>query len=248
MGNDRGVFIGTYGSSSSHILRGELYRSVTSLIIHTNVVHLAGNIVGITVFGTAVCAITGSGVGWLMILITGIVGNVMNAVLYKTGHLSVGASTAVFGTIGILAAHQFFKKFRLPGERMKAWLPLAGGLALLGILGSGEHTDLTAHLFGFTVGIILGAVYSVVVKRRPAWAYQACSLLIALVVLVMSWMRPFGTERKGSALDIGQNQNNEWITLQKHEQMNLPAASCGVSKRYLFVSPHPIPLPKEREL
>ena len=25
-------------------------------------------------------------------------------------------------------------------------------------------------------------------------------------------------ERKGSALDIGQNQNNEWITLEKYNQ------------------------------
>ena len=191
-GNDSGVFIRAYGSSAFHILRGELYRSVTSLMVHANVLHLVGNVLGITIFGTAVCTITGWGVGWLMILVSGIVGNLLNAVLYKTGHLSVGASTAVFGAIGILAAQQFFKKFRLPGQRMRAWLPLGGGLALLSILGSGKYADLTAHLFGFMAGIILGALYGVLVKRSAARAYQACSLLIALTVLVMSWMRAFG--------------------------------------------------------
>jgi rhomboid protease GluP len=190
--NDSGVFIRAYGSSAFHILHGELYRSVTSLMIHANVLHLVGNMLGIAVFGTAVCTITGWGVGWLMILVTGIAGNLLNAVLYKTGHLSIGASTAVFGAIGILAAQQFFKKFRLPGQRMRAWLPLGGGLALLSILGSGKHTDLTAHLFGFMAGIILGAFYGLLVKRTPARVYQACFMLIALGVVIMSWMSAFG--------------------------------------------------------
>lgn len=190
--NDSGVFVRTYGASAFHILRGELYRSVTALMIHANAMHLAGNMLGIAIFGTAVCTITGWGVGWFMILATGVSGNLMNAVLYKTGHLSIGASTAVFGAVGILAAHQFFKKFRLPGRRMKAWLPLGAGLALLSILGSGERSDLTAHLFGFMAGLILGAFYGVFVKQPATRAYQICFLLIALSVLVMSWMRGFG--------------------------------------------------------
>ena len=191
-GNDSEILIRTYGSSAFHILRGELYRSVTSLMIHANAAHLAGNMLGIAIFGTAVCTITGWCIGWFMILATGALGNLMNAVLYKTSHLSIGASTAVFGAVGILAAHQFFKKFSLPGQRMKAWLPLGAGLALLSILGSGEHTDLTAHLFGFMAGLILGAFYGVLVKRPATMAYQICFLLIALSVLVMSWMRGLG--------------------------------------------------------
>ena len=192
IGNDSEVFVRTYGASAFHILRGELYRSVTALMLHANAMHLTGNMLGIAIFGTAVCTITGWGVGWFMILATGVSGNLMNAVLYKTGHLSIGASTAVFGAVGILAAHQFFKKFRLPGRRMKAWLPLGAGLALLSILGSGEHSDLAAHLFGFMAGLILGAFYGVLVKQPATRAYQICFLLIALSVLVMSWMRGFG--------------------------------------------------------
>jgi rhomboid protease GluP len=188
IGNDSGVFIRAYGSSAFHILRGELYRSVTSLMIHANVLHLVGNVLGITIFGTAVCTITGWGVGWLMILVSGTAGNLLNAVLYKTGHLSVGASTGVFGAIGILAAQQFFKKFALPGQRMRAWLPLGGGLALLSILGSGKYADLTAHLFGFMAGIILGALYGIFVKRTSTRACQAYFLFMTLTIVVVSWM------------------------------------------------------------
>lgn len=190
MSNNSHAFITVYGSSSFHILQGELYRTVTSLMLHADILHLAGNILGIALFGTLVCSITGWGVGWLMILTTGIAGNLANAALYKTGHLSIGASTAVFGAIGILAGQQFFKKLRLPGQRTRAWLPLGGGIALLGILGSGENVDIMAHLFGFMAGIITGSLYTIFVKQPKASVCQACCLLITLSILVISWIKP----------------------------------------------------------
>jgi len=192
MGASHEDFVRAYGSSAFHILHGQWYRAVTSLIIHANTFHLAGNMVGIALFGTAVCTTMGWGVGWLMILATGIVGNLANALFFRAGHLSVGASTAVFGAIGILAAHQFSKKFRLRGHRMRAWLPLAGGVALLGVLSSGERVDLTAHLFGFVAGTILGAFHAIFFRTPAPKACQAGCLVVALSILVLSWMKAFG--------------------------------------------------------
>ena len=191
IGDKSDLFVKTYGSSAFHILHGELYRSVTSLMLHADPLHLLGNIAGIAIFGTAVCSIMGWGVGWLMILATGIVGNWTNALLYKTGHISVGASTAIFGAIGMLSAHQFFKKFKQPGQKIKAVLPLASGLALLGILGSGKHSDVMAHLFGFFAGIILGSLYSLLVKGPKTTGYQVGSLLLTLGLLSMAWLKTF---------------------------------------------------------
>jgi membrane associated rhomboid family serine protease len=192
IGHRHQVLVRAYGSSAFDILHGQWFRAVTSLMIHANTLHLAGNMVGIALFGTAVCTVTGWGVGWLMILATGVVGNLANALLYRTGHLSVGASTAVFGAIGILAAHQFSKKFRLRGHRMRAWLPLAGGVALLGMLSSGERVDLTAHLFGFLAGMILGAFHAVFLRTWAPKVYQGCCLLVACSILVVCWMRALG--------------------------------------------------------
>ncbi len=190
-GNDLEIFIEAYGSSAFHILQGEWYRSVTALLIHANALHLSGNMVAIVIFGTAVCTAIGWGPAWLMILATGISGNLVNAALHRASHISVGASTAVFGAIGILSAYQFVKKFKLPRQRIKAWLPLGGGLALLGILGSGEYVDLTAHLFGFLAGIILGSLYTAFVKRPVTREYQVGCILITFCILVMSWVKGF---------------------------------------------------------
>jgi len=160
-------------------------------MLHADSLHLMGNIAGIAIFGTGVCTIMGWGMGWLMILVTGMLGNLMNALLYESGHISVGASTAIFGAIGILSAHQFFKKFKQSGQKIKAFLPLASGLALLGILGSGANSDVMAHLFGFLAGILLGSLYSLLVKRPKTKEYQAGSLLLTVCVLAMAWLRAF---------------------------------------------------------
>ena len=192
IGHDSQVLIRTYGSAAQQILHGELYRTVTSLMIHSNELHLVGNMLGIALFGTVVCRIMGSGVGWLTILVTGIGGNLMNAFLYRSDHLSIGSSTAIFGAVGILAGHQFVKRLKLPGRtRARAWLPLGGGLALLAFLGSAEYSDLTAHLFGFLAGIMVGALYGFFIKRPAEKPYQAFFLVVTLGLIVISWISAF---------------------------------------------------------
>lgn len=185
---DRQTIIRDYGASARHIINGEYYRTMTALLLHGDISHLAGNIVGIAVFGTAVCSILGWGVGWLMILLTGIMGNLLNAYLYEAGHLSIGASTAVFGSIGLLSAHQFVTKFRIQRQQFKAWIYLGGGLALLGFLGSGKYTDIMAHFFGFSAGIILGILVTVFAGQNSGRVYQIMGLLIILLIFTVSWV------------------------------------------------------------
>jgi len=177
-----------YAASAGRILDGDWYRAATALLLHADVVHLAGNMVGIAVLGSAVCSIMGWGVGWLTILSSGIAGNVLNAVVYKAGHSSIGASTAVFGALGILTAWQFLRRARQPGRRFKALLPLGAGLALLGFMGSSVHTDILAHLFGFLSGLFIGSLYGTTIKKCPDVKVQAGALILAVVILLRAWL------------------------------------------------------------
>ena len=176
-----------FGASAFDVMNGEIYRTVTSLTLHSDYPHLAGNMAGIAIFGTAVCSITGTGVGWLMILLSGILGNLANAALFQYGHISIGASTAVFGAVGILAAYQLCRKIKIAEQRMKAWLPIAGGLALLAFLGSSKHSDLTAHLFGFMAGIALGILYAQFLERLLEKKHQIYCMVAAIGTIALSW-------------------------------------------------------------
>jgi len=181
---DHHLVKGICAASAGRILNGELYRAAAALMLHADIVHLTGNMVGIAILGSAVCSIMGWGTGWLAVLSSGIAGNLMNAYFYKAGHSSIGASTAVFGALGILTAWQFLRRARQPGQRLKALLPLGAGLALLGFMGSSMHTDILAHLFGFLSGIVVGGLYGSTINRQPGVAMQTGSLIITAVILL----------------------------------------------------------------
>jgi membrane associated rhomboid family serine protease len=191
MHQDSDAIISAYGASAQDILRGEFFRCVTALMLHGDLLHLVSNMFGVAIFGTAVCAFTGVGVGWVSILFAGLVGNLLNAFLYQTDHLSIGASTAVFGAIGFLGAYQFIHKFRQPGQRLKAYLPLGAGLALLGFLGAGAGSDLTAHLFGFVVGGVLGGLYGRWVQKPLEPPVQRGFMAVAVAITLFAWLKAF---------------------------------------------------------
>ncbi|MBC2713925.1 MAG: rhomboid family intramembrane serine protease [Desulfobacteraceae bacterium] len=180
--------INRFGASAVKILDGEYYRSVTALMLHKDEVHLAGNMIGLFIFGTAVCSVTGWGTGWLMILISGVAGNLLNAFMYESGHVSIGASTAVFGAIGILAGYQGFKVKRTSKRLKSAWVPVACGLALLGLLGAGgAEVDIMAHLFGFFFGILLGSLYVLFIKKTPGKILQWLFATGVSVIVFWAW-------------------------------------------------------------
>lgn len=185
--------IDAYGASADRILHGEVYRAATALMIHADLPHLVGNLAGIALLGTLVCTITGAGVGWLLILLSGISGNLVNALFFQHSHLSIGASTAVFGALGFLAAFQFQRKRRSNSrvQRKRAWLPLAGGLALLGFLGTGGHTDLMAHLFGMLAGICFGVLYGRLWMPHIREKHQIYCMAATVIITALSWASPF---------------------------------------------------------
>ncbi len=184
------VFVEKFAASADRILAGEYYRVLTALMLHSDMTHLAGNMVGLALFGTAVCSAVRPGPGWLMILLAGIIGNAGNAALYRGGHVSLGASTAVFGAVGILCALQFWRRLHGSGERSRAWLPLAGGLAFLALLGGGGHrVDLMAHLLGLGAGLLLGFAYNFWVPAPLSRRGQAACWALTAGLLAAGWLR-----------------------------------------------------------
>lgn len=175
-------------ADAEKIMAGQWWRAVTALTLHGDIGHLAGNLAMGGVLVVLLCREVGSGLAWSLILGSGILGNLTNAFLHSSGHISVGASTAVFGAVGVLAASSVVRHRHHPRRRWP--LPVAAGLALLTVMGTaGEHTDLGAHLFGFLWGIGLGVVAEYLVGRlgRPGPALNALLAIASAVGVVCSW-------------------------------------------------------------
>jgi rhomboid protease GluP len=195
-GKELQVFVAAFGADADRILDGEVYRCATALLFHSDFQHLAGNLVGLVIFGTVTASQCGWGIGWLMILATGIAGNLITALCYQQNHLAIGASTAVFGAVGICSAIQLRCRFWNTNEKFElSWrkgMPLIAGFALLGLLGTSPHADLMAHLAGFAVGLVVG--YAAGLKRNPplnklSFWVQLTAAVLAFGVMTGAWLQ-----------------------------------------------------------
>jgi membrane associated rhomboid family serine protease len=144
-------------ADAERIVAGQWWRTVTALTLHADAPHVVSNATATVVLVGAVGYQFGPGVGLWLVLLAGTGGNLLTAVAHGIHHDSVGASTAMFGAIGILAAAQVMPRERRVVAR-KRWIVVAASLALLAFLGTSADADLLAHLFGLLVGGGLGLV------------------------------------------------------------------------------------------
>ncbi|SEA00156.1 Membrane associated serine protease, rhomboid family [Desulfuromusa kysingii] len=160
------------------ILNGEWWRLITALTLHSGFLHLFSNITLGGIFMVRLCRLLGSGRAWFLVLCAGSLGNFLNALVQSSDHRSIGASTAVFGAVGLLAT---INMLHFRSTLRKNWpLPIAAALGLLALLGaSGENTDIGAHLFGFISGSGLGFM-SNFFTQHVKWSWKQIDRKLAL--------------------------------------------------------------------
>ncbi|MFZ2949784.1 MAG: rhomboid family intramembrane serine protease [Desulfuromonadaceae bacterium] len=170
------------------ILDGQPWQCITALTLHADLLHLLSNLTIGGFFIILLCRELGSGLAWSLLLASGTAGNLINAWVQSPAHRSVGASTAVFGAVGILAA---ISAVRYRHHLQRRWfIPVASGLALLAILGTeGKNTDLGAHLFGFGCGVFFGTGAEFLVGRygRPGTALNLLLAALSMALVVAAW-------------------------------------------------------------
>jgi len=168
---------------------GAWWRAVTALTLHADIPHLAGNVLFGAAFLAALCPFLGTGVAALLCLLSGALGNALNALLQDASHRSLGASTAVFGSLGAVAALQWRHRVRLRQRPLQRWTPLVMAAILLGYLGTeGVRTDLVAHVTGLLAGLGLGALpWSAARGALSRSTVQWAATALALGLVVAAW-------------------------------------------------------------
>jgi rhomboid protease GluP len=182
----RSAWFADGSADAARMLAGEWWRAVTALTLHADAPHLAGNALACALLVTAVCGQLGPGLGLGLLLLAGAGGNALTALAHGGGHVSVGASTATFGALGVLAALRIATPRRL-GRR--TWVVIAASLALLALLGTGPDADILAHLFGLLVGAALGLATALIAPRVASaldWLLLAASLATAALAWHMA--------------------------------------------------------------
>ncbi len=178
-------WVGIGNAAAGKILDGELWRLLTALTLHSGGIHLASNLVIGGIFVARLCRDLGSGAGWSLVLASGALGNLLNAFFQSPTHRSIGASTAVFGAVGLLAA---INMLRFRHNLRRRWpLPVAAACGLLALLGAGgENVDIGAHLFGFVCGLGLGLLAEHL-REQLTRSNRLLQVLAAASVLLSWW-------------------------------------------------------------
>ena len=171
------------------IRQGEIWRLVTALTLHADVKHLLGNLVFGVFFGIFAGRLLGPGIAWLAIVLAAAAGNAVNVLLLEASHRAIGASTAVFAALGIVAGFVWRGKLMRQDGWSNRYGPIVGGLALLMYTGTGgPNTDIGAHLLGFVCGFAAGMLlvhYAAVLSARLS---QGTAGVIAAGLVILSWI------------------------------------------------------------
>lgn len=180
-------------ASAARIVGGEWWRTVTAVTLHADWLHLLGNVLAALLLISAVGRWLGAGVGGALILVAAAAGNAITAWSYGARHDSVGASTATFGALGVLAGLQMVRRWRGVGRRRRhAWAPLGAGLGLVVLIGMSERADVVAHLASLLAGVVVGGLIGVSGVRAPRPLAQVAWSAVTLTVLVGAWVTAFG--------------------------------------------------------
>lgn len=171
------------------IRAGEWWRTVTALTLHSGLRHLIGNIVFGIMFGLFAGRLLGSGVAWLAIVLAAATGNALNTMLLESAHRAIGASTAVFAALGLVAGFVWRGKLMAQDRWPYRVGPIVGGFALLMYTGTGgERTDIGAHLMGFLCGLVAGMLLTAARDRLANARLQLICGVAAIALIVGAWM------------------------------------------------------------
>jgi len=187
------VWFARGSAEAARILAGEGWRAVTALTLHADFTHVAANALFGTLFLAAAGRSLGPGLTLALAVLAGALGNLANAWLRGPPHVSVGASTAVFAAVGVLAGWRIFHRPRGRRLAQRVGIPIAAALGVLAMLGTGDApTDVWAHLLGLAAGVPVGAAAGALLAHPPRWPVQAAWAVAAVAVVLGCWLRALG--------------------------------------------------------
>lgn len=135
----------------------EVWRFITSIFLHSDVMHITYNLFALILFGSILEKLIGSRKFFSVFFITGILANIISVNFYDS---SLGASGAIFGIIGALIIVRpllVVWAFGLPMPIFVAGI-LWAFIDIIGVVNPSNVANI-AHLSGIFFGILIGLLF-----------------------------------------------------------------------------------------
>lgn len=158
-----GEMIIQYGQVNLLVLNGWWWQLFTSMFVHASIMHLAGNMLFLLIFGLRSEELFSLPEYLSIYILGGLVGNLLSLVFLPLDVPSAGASGAIFAMFG--AATIYAR--RAVGQSIIG--AVIFGFFLL-LLSTGPNVNNSAHIGGLIVGLLIG--YVLATKRKPETVYK----------------------------------------------------------------------------
>jgi len=156
------TMIVSYGQVNVSVFQGAYWQLFTSMFVHANLAHIAGNMLFLLIFGLRSEEMFSLPEYLSIYFLGGLTGNLLSLVLLPPLTPSVGASGAIFAMFGaaIIYARRSFRQ-SIIGALIYAFFLL--------FLSSGPTVNNFAHIGGLVTGLIIG--YVLATRRKPETRY-----------------------------------------------------------------------------
>ena len=148
------------GNAASEVQRGEWWRLVTATFLHSGMMHIMMNMIGLVGAGITVERIYGHRLYCLIYLGSSLIGSALSLHFSAQHAVSVGASGAVFGVTGAMLVGVFQHRDKLPKSFGKQTVSSIGFFILYSLMQGFTHKgiDNAAHVGGLIGGCLLAYV------------------------------------------------------------------------------------------
>ena len=167
---------------------GYWWLTITALTLHGGFQHILGNSIFGAIVGWVSCRYFGSGFAWLLILLSGALGNALNALVQVDTFAAIGASTANFGAVGLICGFVANRRFTKGRSLTFNYAPVIAGIGVFLLFGIGtENTDVVGHFMGLIAGLGLGFLTGYIDPHSLGRTGQRIAGLLAIGILLLAW-------------------------------------------------------------
>lgn len=177
-------------NSGQHILLfGETWRLFTSMFLHSRLDHLALNAIALFIFGLEMERIYGPARFGVIYILAGLFGSLASFASKGPFVVSVGASGAIFGVIGMNLAYFLLHRDsfgQFGRQRLTSTLVIIGINLFLGF--TVPRIDNMAHIGGLIAGVALG--YGLAPRYQVADQFTFSPHIVDKISLLNRWWVP----------------------------------------------------------
>ena len=192
--SDPATLIAWGGSVGPRTTNGEWWRLVTSLFVHSGMLPLVGNVIGLASVGFMLERLIGSVAFAATYILAGVIAHASALSAHQIA-VSTGASGAVFGVYGLLLASAVWglhgrSSATIPLTALKHLAPGALVFLIIDLATSGVGSEV--RVVGLAAGLIVGVILAAgVTHRKPAMrrVFATVAATVAIVIVLVAPLR-----------------------------------------------------------